>query len=128
MPRPALERLIAEWRETATKLMAMTEEYADNGAWNAAVVVSRCANELAALLLETPGEAERPTWQPIATAPTDGTLVLVYRPKSSYDRVAIRSVRDWCGPKCCPHLEPMYWQPLPTPPPSDAPPPTEERP
>ena len=55
-------------------------------------------------------------WQPIETAPK-GTTVLLYRPMMSpRDRIAIRDVRDWCGPSCCPSAEPTHWMPLPAPP------------
>ncbi len=58
---------------------------------------------------------ERDAWRPIETAPKG--LVLVYRAKmKSNDRIAIRNVRDWCGPTCCPRAEPTHWQPLPAPP------------
>ncbi len=66
---------------------------------------------------ESPGDGREATvdrWQPIATLTADDGYVLVYRPRlEKPDRINIRRLGDWCGPKCCPSAEPTHWMPLP---------------
>ena len=70
------------------------------------------------------------TWQPIETAPRDGTRVLVCEWE---EERPIQWVAEWCEPRDCvwlhragfvpyfnrsdtPILRPTHWQPLPAPP------------
>lgn len=59
---------------------------------------------------------DKPTWQPIETAPRDGTEVLVYVP--DYDSLTIAQrfgVGLWEGADGD-YYYPTHWQPLPAPP------------
>lgn len=51
-----------------------------------------------------------PAWQPIATAPKDGTVILAY----NGERVLVR----WSDIDNC-HPQPTHWFPLPSPPDSE---------
>lgn len=66
-------------------------------------------------------------WQPIETAPRDGTCIIVYRPKHDGDYIPKVGVDWWMtkdllvptwaeSRKDCP---PTHWQPLPHPPHAD---------
>lgn len=64
-------------------------------------------------------------WQPIETAPTDGTVFLGYRlgqVGEAYTRVSGdgREIWSFCGTsgavKFHPYLKPTHWMPLPKPP------------
>lgn len=75
-------------------------------------------------------------WQPIETAPTDGTRILLYRPlaaKTGDDVIDIKQGVDWdngCWPATVPPgmdetnftdgmCKATHWMPLPAPPDSD---------
>ena len=71
-------------------------------------------------------------WQPIETAPKDGTAILVYFPKDFFDRkrnhqtVVYWAIKDpWVtgwevyGGSFL-SIEPTHWMPLPDPPPTPA--------
>jgi hypothetical protein len=70
----------------------------------------------------TPGE-RTPRWRPIATAPTDGTNVLLWWPFWCKNRPTIgwfgyKGIQQWIAPEA---LEgdgdgPTHWMPLPAPP------------
>ena len=64
------------------------------------------------------------SWQPIETAPTDGTVVLIYAPRSDLEKwtvdlppvicnAAYHPDAGWC---ICAVREPTHWMPLPEPP------------
>ena len=58
-------------------------------------------------------------WQPIETAPTDGTRVIVWAPPSHglrglYEGCAYDPDAGWC---VCDLREVTHWRPLPEPPP-----------
>jgi hypothetical protein len=65
-------------------------------------------------------------WQPIETAPRDGTLILVYRPLAhTGGDAAITVAKTVASPRMSPHgvehftdraHHPTHWQPLPEPP------------
>ncbi len=60
-------------------------------------------------------------WQPISTAPKDGTRILVCRPKGfSVNRVGVDMFMECGGRKSWIHSEdnfqPTHWMPLPEPP------------
>lgn len=77
-------------------------------------------------------------WQPIETAPKDGTKILVYEPASEYTEGGVslvswdswrisypgcRTQWDWCLPGShqdeqggCETVYPTHWMPLPEPP------------
>ena len=66
--------------------------------------------------------ASPPAWQPIETAPKDGTGVLVFRPLAPTKRmIGIDGRRpnqfdgEWANSR--PGEQPTHWQPLPPPPP-----------
>jgi len=66
-------------------------------------------------------------WQPIETAPKDGTDIIVYRPKFDGDYIPQVGVDWWmlpsktgfyseCWAKSRKDCPPTHWQPLPKPP------------
>ena len=72
-------------------------------------------------------------WQPIASAPKDGTTVLVfngpnvgfYTPEGSMGTAVWReqafpdAIESWCAADCCDGVttyDPTHWMPLPEPP------------
>ena len=60
-------------------------------------------------------------WQPIDTAPRDGTVILIYRTGSGDQRATIAYVNengDWSCPEefFLKRHPPTHWQPLPKPP------------
>lgn len=66
------------------------------------------------------GEKEASAWQPIETAPRDGTRVLVWDGKHGGHYVARYDEDDlweW-GNDLCGSLEPTHWMPLPPEPPT----------
>lgn len=64
------------------------------------------------------------TWQPIETAPKDGTQVLLWRDETIVGRWQIDDRRPywtggdiyWRGVRWCRDHNPTHWQPLPEPP------------
>lgn len=72
MNEDVLRQLIARWRAEADELDAAT-----NGSWVEPGVKRQCADELEALLAERPPPQDAPNWQPMDTAPEDGTHVVV---------------------------------------------------
>jgi hypothetical protein len=62
-------------------------------------------------------EALRAGWQPIETAPKDGTFVLVYwrDPPQDYppDVLLYSSESGWVDDYGSKYMEPTHWQPLP---------------
>jgi hypothetical protein len=59
-------------------------------------------------------------WQPIETAPKDGTLILVWR-AAVLDRVAHHGIDMWSDKSqawwsSLPSQQPTHWMPLPEPP------------
>lgn len=67
-------------------------------------------------------------WQPIETAPKDGTEIIVFMP-DAYNQIEIvafssdgASGEAWCSARCVDGLEagiPTHWMPLPSPPKAD---------
>ncbi len=55
-------------------------------------------------------------WQPIETAPKDGTHILVYRPEYSNDVIGIDFWRRKCWWLSSSDSQPTHWMPLPEPP------------
>ena len=78
--------------------------------------LARCWQDLAQLAIECLATQ----WQPIETAPRDGSKILVYRPYGSKHHmigtdewsVALGDVWQHSGF----HNQPTHWQPLPKPP------------
>lgn len=64
--------------------------------------------------------AEPPAWQPIETAPRDGTKILVYIQSASLDwRIVARAFDEhdgWYSDPGKHHVRPTHWMPLPDPP------------
>jgi hypothetical protein len=59
-------------------------------------------------------------WQPIDTAPKDGTDIIVFRPKFDGDYIPIVGVDWWsirlkCWGKSRADTQPTLWQPMPKP-------------
>jgi hypothetical protein len=64
-------------------------------------------------------------WQPIETAPKDGTDIIVYRPNFDSNYIPIVGVDYWskrlnCWGKSRADTPPVKWQPMPKPPKKDA--------
>lgn len=60
------------------------------------------------------------SWQPIETAPKDGTVVIGYDPSGAYaTRSGFEFMRwldgQWCDPETH-RMYPTHWMPLPDPP------------
>lgn len=59
-------------------------------------------------------------WQPIETAPRDGSDIIVYRPKANGDYIPHVGVDYWfkgyCWGKSNHECQPTHWTPLPEPP------------
>lgn len=71
----------------------------------------------------TEGECERveiPDWQPIETAPKDGTVVLLWckppKNRGTRTRIARFAYNRWSSHSSCHALQPTHWMPLPDPP------------
>jgi hypothetical protein len=60
-------------------------------------------------------------WQPIETAPKDGTRIIVYRPHFDDKYIPEVGVDRWFENRCWGHsredCQPTMWQPMPAPPP-----------
>jgi hypothetical protein len=124
----AITALVEKWRESARKLRTPFPGLPKNEP--TAVLLDSCAQELADTLSALGGRPET-GWQPIATAPKDGTAILIWQPRTDF----VRSVREWknCddsryavgywrtwvgswGNRNDADVEPTHWQPLPSPP------------
>ena len=61
-------------------------------------------------------------WQPISTAPKDGTRIIVYRPNARGKYISKVGLDYWseelgdCWAKSNFETQPTHWQPLPNPP------------
>jgi hypothetical protein len=56
-------------------------------------------------------------WQPIETAPQDGTWVLVFRPRGMWNKIRIGYFDgQWRTPERMDPIRPTHWMPLPEPP------------
>lgn len=58
-------------------------------------------------------------WEPIETAPKDGTLVLLFCPSQftgDYQIVGLWERGNWRDPDECQPIEATHWMPLPMPP------------
>ena len=64
---------------------------------------------LRALLTAMAGDS----WQPIATAPKDGTAILIYHERADAQAVAVPVIGGWFVPRGGPVKSPTYWRPLP---------------
>lgn len=77
-----------------------------------------CENALMARSAEA-GGARLPGWQPIETAPKDGSTVLGYTPNESVaygDVFYEREQEHWARLPDCFSVRPTHWMPLPDPP------------
>jgi len=116
----AIAALVEKWREDAAGPIPTDRT----------IGIEACAQELADTLSALGGRPET-GWQPIATAPKDGTAILIWQPRTDF----VRSVREWknCddsryavgywrtwvgswGNRNDADVEPTHWQPLPSPP------------
>jgi len=90
----------------------MTTEDKAMDIWERAFAASvlTCRDDKAAAVIQE-ALAERDAWQPIETAPMDGTWVLCWGPDCEHS-VAIFSPNP-CWPE---YPEYTHWMPLPTPP------------
>lgn len=63
-------------------------------------------------------EAKTLTWHPIATAPRDGTRVLVHDPLWGAVTAENDGEEDdiWWETRSCKRVDPTHWMPLPEPP------------
>ena len=57
-------------------------------------------------------------WQPIETAPKDGTYVLLYEPRNDdHDyEIGFFECSEWFGPDHIYTIDATHWMPLPEPP------------
>jgi hypothetical protein len=123
----AITALVEKWRESARKLRTPFPGLPKNEP--TAVLLDSCAQELADTLSALGGRPET-GWQPIATAPKDGTPVIAYQPEGRFSNdvpfPAGVGIAHWCkedrhndahwaGP-LTPRGHPTCWQPLPSPP------------
>ena len=115
-----LRELISLWRENVKRIDAKVGHNQDKGAF----AFDECANMLeAALLSGGPRSSEGPAWQPIATAPKDGTPFFVYWQKSLVGEPEIDKVAGWEEyQEVLSFGEPpaTHWMALPQPPSVDA--------
>ena len=117
-----LEKLLAAatpgpWTHASDKLAAGNIKAPDNAALICAAV--NALPELLAMAEENARlrEALRPLeWQPIETAPKDGTAILIYHQNAYAQAVAAPVIDGWFLPRGGPVKNPTHWQPLPTPP------------
>lgn len=69
-----------------------------------------------ALRLLSEERARRVEWQPIETAPKDGTAILIYHQRADAQAVAAPVIGGWFVPRGGPVKNPTHWMPLPEPP------------
>jgi len=63
-----------------------------------------------------------PQWQPIETAPKDGTEILVFHPERNEQFVCYLKEGYWMfAPDAALATDPTHWMPLPNPPPATPP-------
>jgi hypothetical protein len=79
---------------------------------------SRVGNQVDKLTRALSGEKAGPVgdgWQPIETAPKDGTRVLTYAPKRTWatQHIAINHFKQGVWQHCNSECPPTHWQPLP---------------
>lgn len=111
-----LEQLREQLDAAEAEMLAAGQSMWDAGnfRWASGVV----ADTLASLI----GGAPQTGWQPISTAPKDGTLVLAFRGRSQsgvpgcYARVTRFNGREWLSIPGRYSWAPTHWQPLPDPP------------
>lgn len=109
-PTPETTSNLSELRAEITRLDKVVPDYA----W------SNAAKALLAITDRLEGENEKRKWQPIETAPKDGTKLLGFWADPSYGHVIETFKFEWGG-HCIngAHDEvipPQYWMPLPNPP------------
>jgi hypothetical protein len=121
----ALRTLIEQWRKRADlrekHLVGLIKDNCINDE-DCQEAVRDCANELEALLSALP---ETP-WQPMSTAPTDGTNILLFVPHYAMGRIPSVTLqgwnlaedrRGWRSQYAGGEIHPTHWMPLPAPPP-----------
>ncbi len=127
-----LTQLIDQWRSNGEKPSA---DHPPLHGWEQVAKYAMratlygCAEELDALLRVPVPEGPPGGWQPIATAPKDGTEVLVWCPVehdvalTGYHHVAGFQASDGYWYVCDGSLvQPTHWRPLPSPPGAEGPP------
>lgn len=55
-------------------------------------------------------------WQPISTAPKDGTQVLVCRQFPEFNQIGLDLYKENTWWRSSPYNQPTHWMPLPAPP------------
>ena len=67
---------------------------------------------------EANARADAATWQPIETAPKDGTYVLLYEPRDDDHAIEVGfyECETWYGMDHIYSIYPTHWMPLPKPP------------
>lgn len=121
MTKQEYEAAIAELRERheafVRKVCSEAQRAADLATCTS--LTSYLANEILALCDAALAVVPLPEWQPIETAPKDGTRVLLWRRAIRDQPAPIMADGFWC--ETCwvwPYIlsEPTHWQPLPAPP------------
>lgn len=99
-------------RETARFFLTLVDTYTSGPTYQS-------AREALLSALSAPKAATTDSWQPIETAPTDETLILVYAPgalEGLPDLICPCAYHQDAGFCVCELRQPTHWMPLPSPP------------
>ena len=113
------EQYIDEEEYNIAPFINMVEAYAAQQNAELVATISQFNSAISELQAENERLKQQLAWQPIETAPKDGTRVLLWRRAIRDQPTPIMADGFWC--ETCwvwPYLlsEPTHWQPLPTPP------------
>ena len=102
----AIEQLIEKWRDDCPKDQPSLSDFNDGKM----VAYSLCITDLSILLAALPVG-----WQPIASAPKDGTEFLAWHPDTRMGLTFWNGSTKWYSYHM-PEDQPTHWMPLPLPP------------
>jgi len=116
--RDEIERVIEQMRQRAREFAGQVGDCQCETSWHSHEI-DGWADELSALLQRHAGEPEG--WQPIATAPKDGDLLLLYSERDGvragyWDDNAMLWVSEASQYFTACRTSPTHWMPLPSPP------------